>query len=126
MLRSARRRNLLFIAPSPTHPCERLQSPPKEDGLVSPFHCYASPTTNYQLPSGTSPAPRDTLKFPAMFPKVPSKMPKFFTLAVILLSAALAPAEGTRTWQQSSFDDFEKGTANGVAIASDGSLELAP
>ena len=53
-------------------------------------------------------------------------MPKFFALAVILLSATLALAEGTRTWQQSSFDDFEKGTANGVAITSDGSLELAP
>ncbi|HKU23197.1 MAG TPA: hypothetical protein VJQ50_19460 [Terriglobales bacterium] len=53
-------------------------------------------------------------------------MPKFFALSVILLSATLAIAEGTRTWQQSSFDDFEKGTANGVAITSDGSLELAP
>ena len=44
----------------------------------------------------------------------------------MLLTATLALAEGTRTWEQSSFDDFEKGTANGVAITSDGSLELAP
>src|SRR5205814_605693 len=35
-------------------------------------------------------------------------------------------AQGTRAWQQSSFDDFEKGTAKGVAIRSDGALELAP
>ena len=42
----------------------------------------------------------------------------------VLVYAAFA--EGTRTWEQSSFDDFEKGTTNGVAIRSDGSLELAP
>ncbi|HKW24659.1 MAG TPA: hypothetical protein VJN48_02670 [Terriglobales bacterium] len=53
-------------------------------------------------------------------------MPKFFALFVIILAASVALAEGTRTWEQSSFDDFEKGTANGVAITSDGALELAP
>ena len=61
-----------------------------------------------------------------MFSEVLSKMPKLFALTVILLSATLALAEGTRTWEQSSFDDFEKGTASGVAITSDGVLELAP
>ena len=35
-------------------------------------------------------------------------------------------AEGTRTWQQTKYDEFEKGTAHGVAINSDGSLSLAP
>jgi len=35
-------------------------------------------------------------------------------------------AEGTRTWEQSKFDEFGKGTANGVAIRSSGDLELAP
>jgi hypothetical protein len=35
-------------------------------------------------------------------------------------------AEGTRTWQQSTYDDFVKGTSHGVAISSDGILELAP
>ena len=53
-------------------------------------------------------------------------MPKLFALSVILLAATVAFAEGTRTWEQSSFDDFEKGTANGIAITSDGSLQLAP
>ena len=41
----------------------------------------------------------------------------------------LAPAvfaDGTRTWDQSKFDDLTKGTANGVAIRSSGGLELAP
>jgi hypothetical protein len=35
-------------------------------------------------------------------------------------------AEGTRLWEQSKFDDLEKGTATGVAICSAGGLELAP
>ncbi len=43
-----------------------------------------------------------------------------------LLLTATAFAQGTRTWQQSKYDEFEKGTAHGVAINSDGSLTLAP
>jgi len=46
-------------------------------------------------------------------------------LAVTTL-AHLAAAEGTRTWEQSKFDELVKGTANGVAIRSNGGLELAP
>jgi len=34
--------------------------------------------------------------------------------------------EGTRTWEQSKFDELSKGTATGVAIRSVGGLELAP
>ncbi len=44
----------------------------------------------------------------------------------VLIVGTMAFAEGTRTWEQSRFDDFEKGTSRGVAIRSDGSLELAP
>ena len=47
----------------------------------------------------------------------------------VLCSAALAAsalAEGTRTWEQSKFDELTKGTATGVAIRSAGGLELAP
>ena len=43
-----------------------------------------------------------------------------------LLIAAMAQAEGTRLWQQTKYDEFEKGTVRGVAINSDGSLSLAP
>ncbi len=54
-------------------------------------------------------------------------MKKFVVLsALILVSAQCMFAEGTRIWKQSTFDDFEKGTAKGVAITSEGSLELAP
>ncbi|HEY3929308.1 MAG TPA: hypothetical protein VGL89_13120 [Candidatus Koribacter sp.] len=47
-------------------------------------------------------------------------------LVFLLLLTTLAFAEGTRTWDQSKYEDFEKGSAKGVAIRSDGSLELAP
>lgn len=45
----------------------------------------------------------------------------FFTLL-----STLAFAEGTRTWEQSKFDDLVKGTPKGVALRSNGGLELAP
>src|ERR1700719_3708101 len=35
-------------------------------------------------------------------------------------------ADGTRTWEQSKFEDLAKGSATGVAIRSAGGLELAP
>ncbi len=53
------------------------------------------------------------------------------TLSVIiplflLFSLSFAFAEGTRTWEQSKFDELTKGTAKGVAVRSAGGLELAP
>ena len=45
---------------------------------------------------------------------------------VCLLLIAPSSAQTTRTWEQTRFDDFEKGTAHGVAISSDGNLTLAP
>jgi hypothetical protein len=48
-------------------------------------------------------------------------------ILILFLSAAAAGfAEGTRTWEQSNYQDFLKGTAHGVAISSDGFLQLAP
>jgi hypothetical protein len=56
-----------------------------------------------------------------------------FLLTVLLFSSAggsgLVPnafGEGTRTWEQSRFDELTKGTATGVAIRNAGGLELAP
>ena len=45
-------------------------------------------------------------------------------VTVFLSTPALA--DGTRTWEQSRFDDLTKGTADGVALRSTGGLELAP
>jgi WD40 repeat protein len=48
----------------------------------------------------------------------------FAIFPIFLLS--FASAEGTRTWEQSKFEEFTKGTAKGVAVRSTGGLELAP
>src|SRR5258707_8074945 len=45
-------------------------------------------------------------------------------LVMVLVPAGLA--EGTRTWEQSKFEELTKGTAAGVAIRGSGGLELAP
>jgi hypothetical protein len=47
-------------------------------------------------------------------------------LTIALLAPALAYAEHTHFWRQSDYSDFEKGTAKGVAIRSDGKLVPAP
>jgi sugar lactone lactonase YvrE len=44
----------------------------------------------------------------------------------ILLLVSFAFAEGTRTWEQSKFEELIKGTTKGVAVRSTGGLELAP
>ncbi len=44
----------------------------------------------------------------------------------ILAAAVPALAEHTRWWRQDSFEEFNKGTAKGVALRSDGKLFLAP
>src|SRR5271155_5519132 len=50
----------------------------------------------------------------------------FLTNISVLSLVSTAVAEGTRTWEQSKFDELTKGTATGVAIRSQGGLELAP
>ena len=49
----------------------------------------------------------------------------FFLLLCFLASLPLL-AEHTRRWRQSTYEEFLKGTAHGVAVRSDGRLELAP
>ena len=44
----------------------------------------------------------------------------------LVLLFPFAFAEGTRTWEQSKFEDLVKGTTKGMAIRSTGGLELAP
>jgi sugar lactone lactonase YvrE len=51
---------------------------------------------------------------------------KIFRTAVLLALTGFAAAQTTRTWEQSKFEEFAKGTSKGVAIRSDGTLELAP
>jgi outer membrane protein assembly factor BamB len=62
-------------------------------------------------------------RFPINFVHMQSSFLK--ACGLLLLTSAMW-AEGTQLWQQSKFDEFEKGTSNGIAIASDGKLQLAP
>ena len=53
-------------------------------------------------------------------------MRRFQSVLLALIFSTAAFSQGTRAWEQSRFDDFEKGTPKGVAIRSDGTLILAP
>jgi sugar lactone lactonase YvrE len=44
----------------------------------------------------------------------------------VLILVSFGFAEGTRTWEQSKFEDLIKGTTKGVAVRSTGGMELAP
>jgi len=49
-----------------------------------------------------------------------------FSLLLCFITSFPLLAEHTRRWRQSTYDEFLKGTAHGVAVRSDGRLELAP
>ena len=53
-------------------------------------------------------------------------MRRILSLFFLLSLTSMVFAEGTRTWEQSKFDDLTKGTTQGVAIRSSGGMELAP
>ncbi|HKS72098.1 MAG TPA: hypothetical protein VJQ82_02805, partial [Terriglobales bacterium] len=57
---------------------------------------------------------------------MPIRARRFLLITLTIISATFALGEGTRTWEQSKFEDLVKGTAKGVAIRSGGGLELAP
>jgi outer membrane protein assembly factor BamB len=46
--------------------------------------------------------------------------------AWLAATAGIVTAEHTRRWRQSTYDEFLKGTTRGIAVRSDGRLELAP
>ncbi len=54
-----------------------------------------------------------------------SSLPWLAVFLALACAAALR-AEHTRYWRESSFDEFDRGTAKGVALRSDGKLLLAP
>src|ERR1700680_1709370 len=51
---------------------------------------------------------------------------KILALLSALILSTFALAQGTRTWEQSKFEELTKGTAKGIALRSEGGLELAP
>jgi len=50
----------------------------------------------------------------------------FITCLLVVACAFITRAEHTRRWRISSYEEFLKGSAHGVAVRSDGRLELAP
>ena len=50
----------------------------------------------------------------------------FLSLLLCFVTALPLLADHTRRWRQSTYDEFLKGTSHGVAVRSDGRLELAP
>jgi len=62
--------------------------------------------------------------------KIKAGLPRFTAIGCALILAAAAAgitvAEHTRRWRQSTYDEFLKGTTHGIAVRSDGRLELAP
>jgi hypothetical protein len=50
----------------------------------------------------------------------------YFVSLLYFLGLSPSLAEHTRRWRQSTYEEFLKGTAHGVAVRSDGRLELAP
>src|SRR5260370_1319050 len=53
---------------------------------------------------------------------------QIFSFSLLLYFVGSLPllSEHTRRWRQSTYEEFLKGTAHGVAVRSDGRLELAP
>jgi outer membrane protein assembly factor BamB len=67
--------------------------------------------------------------------RLPNSLPSFagsalfraaLLVGIIFALCFSVSAKHTRRWRQSSYDEFVKGTAHGVAVRSDGRLELAP
>ncbi len=54
------------------------------------------------------------------------KIVRSFLVLAVILTSSFGFAQGTQSWQQTSYEDFSKGTAKGVAVASTGHLENAP
>ena len=50
----------------------------------------------------------------------------FGLAAWLATTAGIVTAEHTRRWRQSTYDEFLKGSTRGIAVRSDGRLELAP
>ena len=76
----------------------------------------------------TSPQQRKSLFTRSAFSVASQRFARLFSffLVVFFLTSSPLLSEHTRRWRQSTYDEFLKGTAHGVAVRSDGRLELAP
>ena len=47
-------------------------------------------------------------------------------VCVLLCAGSLLPAVDTKTWEQNSMEDFDRGTLQHLSLSSDGRLSVAP
>jgi len=76
----------------------------------------------------TSPQQQKSIFTTCAFSVASRRSVRFFSSSLLLFFFASSPllSEHTRRWRQSTYEEFLKGTAHGVAVRSDGRLELAP
>lgn len=118
----------------------RLTGPPAETDAIA--RCTKQPITGRtagEIPENTGRLDGSSAKCPvkANSSRLNGRMDafsrrKYGVFAALIIAAAgaaclnsmapFAQAQGTRLWTQSHFDEFEKGTPQGVAIGSDGQL----
>jgi len=107
-----------------------MSSPPKSPIQLSQPHVTGGQTNNghpeqpvLSAPKGPHSAHRNhsSVKFQGSIARTFS-----FSLLLCFLTSLPLLAEHTRRWRQSTYEEFLKGTAHGVAVRSDGRLELAP
>lgn len=76
----------------------------------------------------TSPQQRKSIFSNGHSPVATRRFVRLFSFTLLLCFLVSSPllSEHTRRWRQSTYEEFLKGTARGVAVRSDGRLELAP
>jgi WD40 repeat protein len=83
--------------------------------------------TNFPLDRCPSPARHFVRRKNSRLAALHSRVTPFLCLLCLLcLLPSSLFAEHTRRWLETSYEEFLKGTAHGVAVRSDGRLELAP
>jgi hypothetical protein len=95
----------------------------------NPFPQRLKPVQAERLTARLKRCPEEKREWRAMGAKLEfMKRPRILVALLVLgcVAPAIVYAEHTRMWRESSFADFEKGTAKGVAIRSDGKLAPAP
>src|SRR5882762_7498868 len=108
-----------------------MSSSPKSSIQLSHPHLINGQLRNNCGPEGSvSSAPKDLNSAHRQHSSVRLKgsIARIFSFSLLLCFLTSLPllAEHTRRWRQSTHEEFLKGTAHGVAVRSDGRLELAP
>src|SRR5882762_1130876 len=108
-----------------------MSSSPKSPIQLSQPHLISGQLRNNCRPEGpVSSAAKDlnSAHRNHSFVRLKRSVARIFSFSLLLCFLTSLPllAEHTRRWRQSTYEEFLKGAAHGVAVRSDGRLELAP